>query len=1099
MKTRDVLLAATGLLLCAALSRAANSPPFDPARFAEMRWRMIGPFRGGRTVAVSGVAGQPNVFYMAPNNGGVWKSSDSGRVWTPIFDDQPTGSIGALAVAPSDPNVLFVGSGEGLQRPDLSVGDGIYKSADAGKTWHHLGLSEGRQIAAILVDPKDAKRVFVAVLGHPYGPNPERGVFRSADGGETWQKVLYKDEDTGAVDLAFDPRDPRKIYAVLWSARQGPWEYGNEYLGTGSGLFVSTDAGSTWKPLTRGLPTIAEGLGRIGIAIASSDPNRMYASVSARQRSGGLFRSDDAGESWRRVNSDDRITGRPGDFAEIKVDPKNPDIVYSANISTYRSTDGGKTFTAIKGAPGGDDYHRIWINPENPQIMILGVDQGATITVNGGQTWSSWYNQPTAQFFHVSTDNRFPYRVYGAQQESGSAAVWSRGNDGAITFREFHPVGVEEYGYVAPDPLHPGVIYGGKLTRYDEATGQIQNVGPVPLRGAKDRFDRTAPVLFSPADPRILFFASQVLWKTSNGGETWETISPDLTREDPGSPPSLGHLADKDTGKHRGVIYSIAPSPKDVNTIWAGTDDGLVHVTRDAGKTWRNVTPPELTPWSKVTQMDASHFDAETVYASVSRFRLDDLKPYIYRTHDGGKTWTKIVGGLPENAPVNTVREDPERKGLLFAGTERQVWVSLDDGDHWQSLRLNMPATSIRDLVLHEDDAVVGTHGRSFWILDDITPLRQLDARVAEEPVHLFRPQLARRVRWNMNDDTPLPPEEPAGKNPPDGAILDYELKEAAGPVTLEILDASGRPVRRFSSADKPEPLDEKELNIPTYWVRPPRTLSAAAGFHRFIWDLHYPPPAALSRGRDYPMTAIYQDTPRHPLGPWVLPGQYTVRLTAGATTSTQPLDGRDGSARQDFARGSGKAVRARDADLRGDARGLHGARRSEVAPCAAQVAQGEGGGRSRGERGRRSRDEGRLARGKRRRIRLRRARRLGRQPLEVERIARDAPRSRRERRREAHRRDDRRRRSGPEDSCGPARPLGRRQDARRPLSQRRVAKSKALTDQSGGKMSALVILSEAKDLLPSSSKQAGQIPRCARNDMETAGMTRKQQTRRTR
>ncbi len=884
----------------------AAGQPVDVRNLSEMRWRMIGPFRGGRTVAVSGVPGQQNVFYMAANNGGVWKSTDSGRVWTPIFDDQPTGSIGALAVAPSDPNVLYVGSGEGLQRPDLSVGDGVYKSTDAGRTWRHLGLSDGRQIAAILVDPKDAKRLLVAVLGHPYGPNGERGIFRSTDGGETWQKVLYKDEDTGAVDLAFDPRDSRKVYAVLWASRQGPWEYGNEYQGSGSGLFVSADGGTTWRPLTNGLPTAAEGLGRIGIAVAPSDPKRMYAVVSAREHAGGLFRSDDAGESWRRVNTENRVNGRGGDFAEVRVDPKNPDIVYCANTSTYRSTDGGATFTAIKGAPGGDDYHRIWINPESPQIMILGVDQGATITVNGGETWSSWYNQPTAQLFHVSTDNRFPYRVYGGQQESGSAGVWSRGNDGAITFREFHPVGVEEYGYVAPDPLHPGVIYGGKLTRYDEATGQIQNVGPVPLRGAKDRFDRTAPVLFSPADPHVLFFASQVLWKTADGGETWETISPDLTREDPGTPPSLGHLADKDKAKHRGVIYSIAPSPKDAATIWVGTDDGLIHVTRDGGKTWHDVTPPELTPWSKVTQMDASHFDTETVYASVSRFRIDDLKPYIYRTHDGGKSWQKIVSGLPENAPVNTVREDPERKGLLFAGTENQVWVSLDDGDRWQSLRLNMPATSIRDLVIHEDDAVIGTHGRSFWILDDITPLRQLDASVAEAPAHLFRPQLARRVRWNMNDDTPLPPEEPAGKNPPDGAILDYQLKAAsAGPVTLEILDDKGRLVRRFSSADRPEPVDEKDLNVPTYWVRPPQALSAAAGFHRFVWDLRSSPPDALRH--DYPMTAIVHDTPRHPVGPWVLPGQYTVKLTAGAKTSTQPLtvamDPRVKTSREDLAR----------------------------------------------------------------------------------------------------------------------------------------------------------------------------------------------------
>jgi photosystem II stability/assembly factor-like uncharacterized protein len=887
--SRFAAAAAVFLCLAGTTPPPAAAQPFDERLHSEMRWRMIGPFRGGRTVAVTGVPRQQNVFYMAPNNGGVWKSTDYGRVWTPIFDDQPTGSIGAIAVAPSDPNVIYVGSGEGLQRPDLSVGDGVYKSVDAGRIWRPMGLSDGRQIAAILVDSRDARRVFVAVLGHPYGGNAERGVFRSTDGGESWQKVLYKDEDTGAVDLAFDPGDPQKIYAVLWAARQGPWEYSNEYSGPGSGLFVSADGGTTWRQLTKGLPTAAQGLGRIGIGIAPSDGKRMYAVVEARAREGGLFRSDDAGESWQRVNSENRVYGRTSDFAEVRVDPKNPDVVYSANTSTYRSTDGGRNFTAIKGAPGGDDYHRIWINPENPLVLILGADQGATITVNGGQTWSSWYNQPTAQFFHVSTDNRFPYRVYGGQQESGSAGVASRGNDGAITFREFHPVGVEEYGYVAPDPLHPGVIYGGKLTRYDEATGQVQNVGPVPLRGSKDRFDRTAPVVFSPADPRILFFASQVLWKTANGGQMWETVSPDLTREDPGTPASLGHLADKDTAKHRGVIYSIAPSPKDVNVIWIGTDDGLIHVTRDGGKTWQNVTPPEMTPWSKVTQLDASHFDAATVYASVSRFRLDDLKPYVYRTHDGGKTWRKIVDGLPDNAPVNTVREDKERKGLLFAGTERQVWVSLDDGDHWQSLRLNMPATSVRDLVIHEDDLVAGTHGRSFWILDNITPLRQQDANVAGAPAHLFRPQLARRVRWNTNTDTPLPPEEPAGKNPPDGAILDYTLKTAeAGPVTLEIFDASGRVLRRFSSADKPEPLDEKEMNVPTYWVRPAQVMSAAAGFHRFVWDLRLPPPDAVSR--DFPISAIFGDTVREPLGPWVLPGQYRVSLTAGGRAVTQPL-----------------------------------------------------------------------------------------------------------------------------------------------------------------------------------------------------------------
>ncbi len=867
-----------------------SAQPVNSKLFSEMRWRVIGPFRGGRTVAISGVPGQPNVFYMAPNNGGVWKSDDFGRTWTPIFDGQPTGSIGALAVAPSDPNIIYVGSGEGLQRPDLSVGDGIYKSTDAGKSWTHLGLREGQQIAAIIVDPRNAERLFVAVLGHPYGPNKERGVYASTDGGQTFKNVLYSDENTGAVDLVFDPKNTDTIYAVLWAARQGPWEYNNAYLGPNSGLYKSTDGGSTWHPLTRGLPTVAQGLGRIGIGIAPSDPERIYAEVQAGPQFNGLYRSNDAGESWTRVNSESRVSGRGDDFAEVKVDPKNKDIVYCANTSTYRSTDGGKTFLAFKGAPGGDDYHRIWINPENPDIIFIGSDQGATLSVNGGRTWSSWYNQPTAQMFHVTADNRFPYWVYGGQQESGSAGVATRSDYGEITFREWHPVGVEEYGYAAPDPLHPGVIYGGKVTRFDERTGEVQDVGPTAARDDKYRFDRTAPILFSPKDPHILYFALNVLFKTINGGQSWEVISPDLTRKDPGIPLSIG-IYEKDAKKmeHRGVIYSIGASPLDVNVIWVGTDDGLIHVTRDAGKTWRDVTPKELTPWSKVTQLDAGHFDAMTAYASVSRFRLDDMHPYIYRTHDGGKTWKKIVNGLPDD-PVDVVREDPVRKGLLFAGTERETYVSFDDGDHWQSIRLNMPATSIRDLVIHGDDVVVATHGRSFWVLDDITPFRQISAQVAESEAYLYKPQSALRVRWNENTDTPLPPEEPAGQNPPDGAIIDYYLREnASSPVTLEILDAHGKRVRRFSSTDTPEVTKEvldRELRVPTYWVRMPEILSAEAGMHRWVWDLHYPRPK-VSR-YDYPISAIYENTPREPRGPLALPGVYTAKLTIGGKTFSQ-------------------------------------------------------------------------------------------------------------------------------------------------------------------------------------------------------------------
>src|SRR5271156_5524849 len=863
--------------------------------YQELHWRMIGPFRGGRTVAISGVPGHPNIFYMAPNNGGVWKTSDFGRTWNPIFDDQPTGSIGALAVAPSNPNTIYVGSGEGLRRPDLSVGDGIYKSTDAGRTWQHLGQRDGalrdaQQIASIIVDPKDPNRLFVAAQGHPYGPNPERGIFRSLDGGQTFQKVLYKDENVGGMDLVFDPRNSQIIFASMYASRRPPWTTGLGLSGLGSGLYKSTDGGNKWRQLTKGLPGEAEGISRIGPAISPIDPDRMYAWVNVTKinakKGSGIYRSDDAGESWQQVNNEERVWGRGDDFGCVRVDPRNKDEIYVANTSTYRSTDAGKNFTAIKGAPGGDDYHTIWINPEIPDIIAIALDQGATISVNGGETWSSWYNQPTAQLYHVITDNEFPYWVYGGQQESGSVGTASRSDFGEITFRDWTTLGVEEYGYVAPDPLHPNLIYGGKVTVFDRNTGQTRDVSPVVLRTGQYRFNRTAPLIFSAADPHVLYLGSNVLFATRDGGNSWQVISPDLTRADPGVPATVGPFVadDADKGKHRGVIYAIAPSPKDANLIWAGTDDGLIHVTRDGGKNWQNVTPPDLTPWSKLAQMDASHFDTSSAYAAVNRFRLDDLHPYIYRTHDGGKSWQKIVSGLPENEPVNTVREDPARKGLLFAGTERSVYVSWDDGDHWQSLKMNLPPTSIRDLVIHHDDVVVGTHGRSFWILDNITPLRQFTPDVTNAAAHLFAPQLTYRVRRDNNPDTPLPPEEPAGQNPPDGAMIDYWLspKPANSPmsdvVTLEIVDGTEKVVRRFSSADKPEQVNPKDFNVPMYWVRPSRILSAAPGMHRFLWDLTYPAPDVLSR--DYPISAIYHDTPLYPQGATVLPGKYTVRLT---------------------------------------------------------------------------------------------------------------------------------------------------------------------------------------------------------------------------
>jgi photosystem II stability/assembly factor-like uncharacterized protein len=912
------------LLAGGRMARLTAFAQADPAPYSDLKWRHIGPLRGGRTVGAAGVPQQPATFYIGVNNGGVWKTTDAGLTWTPIFDDQPTQSIGAVAVAPSDPDILYVGSGEGLQRPDLSVGDGLYKSTDAGRTWQHLGLRDARQIGAVLVDPKDPARLFVAALGHPYGPNGERGVYRSTDGGRTFQRVLYKDENTGAIDLAFDPSNAQTVYAVLWAARQGPWEYGNAYSGPASGLFKSTDGGTTWAPLTRGLPAFADGLSRIGIGIAPNNPNRIYAWVTAKVS--GLYRSDDAGANWTQMNTENRVWGRGDDFANVRVDPANADVVYAANTSTYKSTDGGRTFTAFTGAPGGNDYHTIWINPSNPQTMLIASDQGATITVNGGRTWSSWYNQPTAQMFHVTADNRFPYWVYGGQQESGSAGVASRSDFGAITARDWHTVGVEEYGYAAPDPLHPGIIFGGKVTRYDERTGDVQQVGPVVVRddpGKGDRFVRTAPVLFSQADPRVLFFATQRLYKTINYGQSWSIVSPDLSRAGTSSeqavPASLGvYAADAAKSEHRGVIYSIGPSPLNVNVIWTGSDDGVVHVTKDGGGRWSDVSPKELTPWSKVTQIDASHFDANTAYISVSRFRVDDLTPLVFRTYDGGTTWTTITRSMADNASVNVVREDPKVKGLLFAGTERAVYVSFNDGDDWQPLSLNLPHTSVRDLIVKGDDLVVATHGRGFWILDNMTPLREstrasrsgspgraalqpagpADVAQAFRPAHLFKPQVAYRLRRNQNTDTPLPPEVPAGQNPPDGAIIDYYLNaDARGPVTLEIFNrrslggggATGAVlVRRYSSNDTPAPYNEKDYNVPMYWARQPRVLSAAKGMHRFVWDVRYPAPGAVER--DFPISAIYQDTPLEPLGVFAVPGAYTVTLTVNGTTHTQPL-----------------------------------------------------------------------------------------------------------------------------------------------------------------------------------------------------------------
>jgi photosystem II stability/assembly factor-like uncharacterized protein len=851
-----------------------------------LRWRNIGPYRGGRTRAICGVPSQPNVFYMAPVNGGVFKSIDYGRTWQPIFDDQPTASIGAIAVSISNPNIVYAGSGEGLHRPDLSVGDGIYKSTDAGGTWTHLGLRDGQQIPQVAVDPKNPERIFVAVAGHPYGPNEERGVYRSLDGGKTFEKVLYRDENVGASDVQIDPGNPQIVYAALWESREGPWENG-VFNGDGGGIFKSTDGGKTWRQLTQGLPG---NIVQANIAIAPTAPKTLFAAVKTKTIA-KLYRSDDAGETWSGPTDDPRpglgIGG--GDLPVVRFDPKNPQIVYSASIVSWKSTDGGKTWEGWRGAPGGDDYQNIWINPNNPDIIFLGADQGAIVTVNGGKTWSSWYNQPTAQLYHVSADNAFPYRLYSGQQESGSVGIKSRGDQGEITFRDWQPVAAEEYGYVVADPLDPDIIIGGKLTRFDRRTGQAQNILPVPVATEDFRMLRTEPVVFSPLDPHLLFFAGNTLWQTSDRGDHWEKISPDLSRPNYELPLSIGKYKEDATKQahRRGVIYTVAPSPLDANRIWCGTDDGLIHLTTDGGKIWTNVTPPTISAWQKISLIEAGHFDANTAYAAVNTLRTDDLRPHIFATHDSGKTWTEIPNGIPAGQIVNVVREDPGRKGLLFAGTEKGVYVSFDDGANWESLRLNLPASSVRDLIIKNDDLVVATHGRGFWILDNITPLRQFNRNQPGDL--LFKPQKALRVRANLNPDTPLPPDEPAGENPPDGAMIDYLLsKDASGPVTIDIKDSHSQLVRKYSSADKPIEANQKRLRIPSYWIRPPQSLSTNAGMHRFLWGLHYTPVPGVEP--EFPISATYRNTPAAATSPWAAPGDYTVTLTIDGKTFSQPL-----------------------------------------------------------------------------------------------------------------------------------------------------------------------------------------------------------------
>jgi Sortilin, neurotensin receptor 3, len=864
------------LALCLA---SAGVAAIDSSQLQALQWRSIGPFRGGRVVAVAGVPGEREHFYFGSVNGGVWETLDAGRTWQPIFDAESTGSIGAIALAPTDPRTIYVGTGEADMRSDIAQGDGMFKSRDGGKTWAHIGLADSQQIARIRVDPRDAERVFVAALGHPYGPNDQRGVFRSEDGGAHWQKVLGPNADTGAVDLVFDPSNPDVIYAALWQTRRTPWSVYPPSNGPGSAIYKSIDGGDHWTLINDGLP---KAHGRVGLAIPLTESKRLYATIDA-EPGGGLYRSDDGGAHWRLVNGDTRLWQRGWYFGEIAVDPSNAERIYALNTIVLRSDDGGAHFIAQKGDTTGDDFHAMWIDPNDSKRQILGVDQGAIVSLNGGDTWSSWLNQPTGQFYRVTTDNRFPYYVYGAQQDSGAAGVPSRTTHGdGINLKQFREVTAGgESDNIAPDPNDPDVIYGGRVSRLDLRTRQTRNIDPTLAYPDHHRRTWTLPLAFSVRDPKVLYFANQKLYRTADQGEHWDIISPDLTRDDPGTPGNLDapttalHLQ---MGPRRGVIYAIAPSRLADHDIWVGTDDGKVWRTRDEGKHWVEVTPKALTGWSKVGIIDASAHDAETATIAVDRHRLDDFRPYIYRTQDGGKSWKLIVDGIAATHFVNAVREDPLQRGLLYAGTERGVYFSLDSGVHWQPMQQNLPRTSVRDLVVKDNDLVIATHGRGFYILDDVSALRQLAADSAAR-TRLFAPAAAVRLRFEGFSGTPMPKDEPMAANPPSGAVIDYFLASAAKqPITLTLRDNRGEIVRTYSSADIPKPADAATSGAAPEWLPPPIALVNAPGMQRFIWPLRYAPPAVLASGD------AYAD------GAWAPPGEYSVELNVDGARHQQTL-----------------------------------------------------------------------------------------------------------------------------------------------------------------------------------------------------------------
>lgn len=847
--------------------QSSGTGQYPGALLDGLKWRDVGPLRGGRTFAVAGHADQPDIFYFGSAGGGVWKTENSGHTWHPISDQGiPIGSIGAIAVAPSNPNIIYVGTGEPDIRSQHSYGIGMFKSTDAGKTWSHIGLANTHQIGRVVVDPANPNRVYVAALGHVYAPNPDRGVYRSTDGGTTWKKILFKTNDpdnVGAIDIAVNAKNPRVLYASLWATRRPPWSVYAPSNMPGSGLYKSIDGGDTWKQLTGGLPN-DEFVGKIGIAIAPSNPNRLWAVVddvgaavpaalgggggragAAPSTGGGVYISDDAGATWKLVNAETRLWGRGWYFEGVAVDPVNPNRAYVINTATYMTTDTGKTFVPVKGAPGGDDYHQLWINPKDGNRMVLSSDQGTVVSVDGSKSWSTWYNQPTAQIYHVAADNRFPYWLYGAQQDSGGvgASTWSR--EGVLSFRNWEPTCLAgESSTVLPDPKDGNILYGSGNGRCDQALNVSASLGgqlPAPDPNNPNRKTWTLPQVFSQAD-EALYYANQFVMRSRDRGRTWEKISGDLSRVNPAVPATLDKATAKDIDQQMtdrfGVVYSIGPSPLQASTVWVGTDDGLIHVTRDDGKTWKDVTPKAMTAWSKVSQIEAGHYSAEAACASVDRHRIADNKPYIYCTNDGGATWQNRVSGIPEGAFVNSVKEDPQAKGLLYAATELRVYVSFNNGEQWQALQNNMPVTSVRDIVVHGDDLAVATFGRGFWVMDQMNALRQIavqGGQIVSAAAYLFKPGETMAIRAGGMNGTPLPHEEPQLENPPAGVVAYYWLKSAArGPLKLELLDGSGA-VRACAASDTPvRPVDTETLNVQAIWQQPAQPPSAAPGMHRF-------------------------------------------------------------------------------------------------------------------------------------------------------------------------------------------------------------------------------------------------------------------------